>query len=268
MFYRYLEPDHPAHRANPNGANGSANYSTAIEELYRRMDAIVGKTMRYVDDQTILFVLSDHGFKSFQRGINLNTWLLENGYLNLKGDGREGGPYLRDIDWSRTRAYTFGLAGIYLNLKGREGQGIVAVGESDALKKELAAKLTGLRDPERDQVAIHRAYAKEEVYRGPYLDVAPDVVVGYNIGYRSSWDAALGRVGSPVFQDNLKAWSGDHCTDAALIPGVVFCNRTFEADKPGIEDMAPTALTLFGLKPPAFMEGKDLFATAAAEARS
>lgn len=256
MFYRYLEPDHPAHRNNPAGG-----YEKVIEDLYQRMDKIVGKTLSYVDDETMFFVLSDHGFKSFQRGVNLNTWLLENGYLFLKNDQRKGGPYLKDVDWSRTRAYTFGLTGIYLNLEGREAQGIVARGaEATELKKELSEKLSGLRDDERDCIAIHRAYPKEKIYKGPYLDMAPDVVIGYNTGYRNSWDAALGETGGEMIQDNSKAWSGDHCLDPSLVPGVIFCNRPFAEADPGIEDLAPTALSLFGLTPPAYMDGKDLFA--------
>ena len=250
MFYRYLEPDHPAHRRNPLG-NHAARYEGVIEDLYHRMDTLVGKTLQYVDGDTVFFVLSDHGFKSFQRGVNLNTWLLENGYLALQDDAREAGPYLRGVDWSRTRAYTFGLTGIYLNQKNREAEGTVARNEAAALKKEISERLTGLRDEERGAVAIRQAWPKESVYQGPYMDVAPDIVIGYNSGYRSSWDAALGKVGSEVFQDNLKAWSGDHCVDPALVPGVIFCNRNLGRDNPGIEDLAPTTLGLFGLKPPA-----------------
>lgn len=264
MFFRYLEPDHPAHRANGNGIE---KYHRSIEDLYRRMDDIVGKTQKYVDEDTVLFVLSDHGFKSFQRGINLNSWLLENGYLHLKDDAAKSGPYLKGVDWSRTRAYTFGLAGVYVNLKGRDGQGIVSPGaEAQALAKEIAGKLTGLQDDERGQLAIRTAYPKETVYRGPYLNVAPDIVIGYNVGYRSSWEAATGKVGGPVFTDNVKAWSGDHCVDPPLIPGVVFCNRQFEAADPGIEDLAPTALSLFGFKAPAHMDGKDVGVQAATPA--
>ncbi len=193
MFYRYLEPDHPAHRANANGKSDENGYGGVIEDLYQRMDRIVGATLEYVDDKTIFFVLSDHGFKSFQRGINLNTWLHQNGYLQMKSDAAPDTPYLKAVDWSRTRAYTFGLAGLYLNLKGRDGQGIVSPGaEADALKKELAQKLTGFRDEEKNQLAIREAYPKEAVYRGPYIDVAPDIIVGFISGYRSSWDAAVG----------------------------------------------------------------------------
>lgn len=239
-----------------------------IEDLYQRMDGIVGSTLKHVDSNTIFFVLSDHGFKSFQRGINLNTWLHQNGYLQMKEGAATDTPYLKAVDWSRTRAYTFGLAGLYINLKGRDGQGIVSPGaEADALKKELAQKLTGFRDEEKNQLAIREAYPKEAVYSGPYIDVAPDIVVGYNSGYRSAWAAAVGKVGSAVFEDNVKAWSGDHCMDPSLVPGVVFCNRKFDAADPGIEDLAPTTLSLFGVKAPAYMEGRDLFAKEAAKAR-
>jgi predicted AlkP superfamily phosphohydrolase/phosphomutase len=231
-------------------------YSLVVEDLYRRMDDLVGKTMRHLDGDTALFVLSDHGFASFERGVNLNAWLLENGYLFLKeGDG--GRDYLQSIDWSRTRAYTFGLAGVYINQRGREAHGIVAAGaESDALKRELAAKLSGLRDDERGRVAIRTAWPSDTLYRGPYLEAAPDLIIGYADGYRASWDAAVGKVSAAVIEDNRKAWSGDHCVDPHLVPGVLFSNRAIAAEDPGIEDMAPTALELFGIEPPAYMEGK------------
>ncbi|MDE0109182.1 MAG: alkaline phosphatase family protein [Bryobacterales bacterium] len=254
MFYRYLEPEHPAHAAN---GNSFERYKGTIEDLYTRMDGIVGKTMRHVDDKTVIFVLSDHGFKSFQRGVNLNAWLKQEGYLTEREGSRDDG-YLRGIDWDRTKAYSFGLAGIYLNIQGRESSGIVPRAEAGALCREIADKLTGLRDKERDAVAVHRAYPKNAIYSGPYVEAAPDVVVGYSPGYRSSWGVALGKVAGPIFEDNLKAWSGDHCVDPPLIPGVVFCNRDFEAADPGIEDMAPTALRLFGFDPPTHMDGRDL----------
>jgi predicted AlkP superfamily phosphohydrolase/phosphomutase len=234
-------------------------YSKTIEDLYRRADELVGKVAKYVDNQTVLFVLSDHGFASFERGCDLNAWLRDNGYLVLK-DGCTGEKgYLRDIDWSRTRAYTFGLAGIYINQKGRESQGIVEKEQAAVLKKELAAKLSGLRDEERDRVAVRKAWPSDALYTGPYLSAAPDVIVGFADGYRASWDAAVGKVTVSVFSDNTKAWSGDHCIDPHLVPGVIFANRKILAENPGIEDLAPTALELFGITPPPHMEGKSLF---------
>lgn len=254
MFFRYLEPGHPAHAAN---GNSIGRYKDAIEKLYVQMDRIVGKTMRHVDPDTVLFVLSDHGFKSFQRGVNLNAWLEREGYLAVKDDARDEG-YLRAVDWSRTRAYSFGLTGIYLNVKGRESEGIVPRSEADRLSEEIAAKITGLPDEASGKVAVQKGYAKRAVYHGPYVEAAPDVVVGYSPGYRSSWGVALGRVSGPIFEDNTKAWSGDHCVDPPSIPGVLFCNRDFARELPGIEDLAPTAMRLFGYEPPSHMDGSDL----------
>jgi len=238
-------------------------YGGVIEDLYDRADELVGKAAKYVDDETVLFVLSDHGFASFERGVNLNTWFLENGYLALK-EGASGKDFLKDVDWSRTRAYTFGLAGIYLNLKGREEQGIVKPSECEALKLELAEKLTGLRDDERDKVAIRHAWPSNSLYHGPYLDAAPDLIIGYGDGYRASWDAAVGKVSPETIVDNPKHWSGDHCIDPHLVPGVLFSNRAMDAENPGIEDMAPTALALFGVERPAYMEGHSVFHEAVA----
>ena len=256
MFFRYLEPDHPAHEAN---GDGRVKYAGVIEDLYCRMDDLVGRTLPYVDDDTAFFVLSDHGFKSFQRGVNLNTWLLENGYLHLKEGSEPGEPYLRNVDWSRTRAYLFGLAGVYVNQKGREAQGIVEAGdEAEALKRELADKLTGLVDQQKSAPAIVKAYPNREVYKGPYLGVSPDIVIGFAEKYRNSWAAALGTVTSEVFADNCKAWSGDHCVDPPRVPGVLFSNRGIEAKNPGIEDLAPTTLALFGVTAPPYMDGSDL----------
>ena len=249
MFYRHLGED--------------GEFSGAIEDLYRRADELVGKTLPHVDGETVLFVLSDHGFTHFRRGVNLNTWLHQNGYLTLKDGALESGPYFQGVDWSRTRAYAVGLSGMYLNVKGREAGGIVAPGtEAASLVDELASKLSGLRDEENGETAIRQAYATRSLYQGPYLDAAPDLIVGYNEGYRISWDAATGKVGRVAIEDNLKAWSGDHCIDPLLVPGVLFSNRAIDAADPGIEDMAPTALDLFGIATPDWMEGKPVFRTA------
>ena len=227
-----------------------------IEPLYEDMDRILGQTLGYADSGTALFVLSDHGFTAFRRGVNLNTWLLENGYLALKPGTNGTTEYLADIDWSRTRAYTFGLAGIYLNLQGRESQGIVPEAARAALTEELATRLRGLHDAER--LAIANAYPAAALYNGPYLGAAPDLIIGYADGYRAGWDAAVGKTSTAVFSDNEKHWCGDHCVDPSLVPGVLFSNLPLRATDPGIEDLAPTALRLFGIDPPAWMEGKSL----------
>ncbi len=233
-----------------------------IEPLYCDMDRILGRTLEYVDPDTAIYVLSDHGFSSFRRGVNLNSWLLREGYLALNAGLAESGEYLEGIDWSRTRAYTFGLSGLYLNLRGREAEGIVAKEEAAALKEELVRKLSGLPDEAAGETAIRSVYQATDIYRGPYLTAAPDLIVGYAAGYRASWDAATGRVTASVFEDNRKAWCGDHCVDPPLVPGVLFSNLKIAHDDPGIEDLAPTALNLFGVAAPAWMEGRSLLAPA------
>lgn len=249
MFFRHLDGRLPAGR-----------HTAVIEQLYQRMDALVGRAMRYVDDKTAIFVLSDHGFRAFRRGVNLNAWLRDNGYLVMQPGYDGDGAYLRGIDWSRTRAYTFGLAGVYVNQKGRESNGIVERGaETAELCRELTEKLRGLCDPADGTVAIQQVYTAGKIYKGPYLNAAPDLIVGFSDGYRSSWDAALGKTSEEIFSDNTKAWSGDHCIDPVLVPGVLFSNRPVDADDPGIEDMAPTALHLFGVAKPAWMEGSAVF---------
>jgi predicted AlkP superfamily phosphohydrolase/phosphomutase len=263
MFWRYTEEGHPAargHEASP--------HKDAIEKLYVHNDNLVGKVVEKLRDGDLLMVLSDHGFTSFRRGVNLNAWFLANGYLALKPGTDGKGEWLRDVDWSKTRAYSLGLAGLYLNIKGREAEGIVAPGEeAQRLKDELVARLSGLRDEERSFVGIREVFDTAKLYHGPYLREAPDLLTGFNEGYRTSWDCATGMASGPVFEDNVKAWSGDHIVDPRIVPGVFFCSERIDAQDPGIVDIAPTVLRLFGLEPPPHMDGRPLFEGRPGEAR-
>jgi predicted AlkP superfamily phosphohydrolase/phosphomutase len=251
MFWRYLDDDHPAARHVPRDQRPNI-----IPELYQRVDRLIGRVMQQVDKHTLLMVVSDHGFKSFARCVNLNAWLHQNGYLALKDGKTESGDWFEDVDWSRTRAYTMGLNGLYLNVKGREREGIVEPAAAEALKDELRAKLNGLADPESGKIGITGVFDCDAVYAGPYVDNAPDLIVGYGDGYRASWDSVMGKVTEKIFEDNLKAWSGDHCIDPRLVPGVLFCNHKIAEEKPAIVDVAPTILKLFGLGLPAHFDGK------------
>jgi predicted AlkP superfamily phosphohydrolase/phosphomutase len=254
MFWRDIDSSHPAGRGRKTSAKDNA-----IRDLYRHNDGMVGRVRGQLGKDDVLMVISDHGFNSFRRGVNLNQWLLREGYLALKpgADGRA--EWLRDVDWTSTRAYALGLTGLFLNLKGREGQGVVEPGaEAVALKLEIAAKLRGLRDDERSAIGVNEAFDTAALYSGPYLENAPDFVIGYNAGYRTSWDCATGVVAGAVFEDNRKPWSGDHCIDPRLVPGVFFCNRKIEEQEPSLIDIAPTALRLFGVEPPAYMDGRPL----------
>jgi predicted AlkP superfamily phosphohydrolase/phosphomutase len=226
------------------------------------MDEVVGKTRekcRHTD--TLLMVISDHGFNTFRRGIDLNRWLEQEGYLTVD-DARRGEEHLAGVDWSKTRAFALGLTGIFINIKDRFAQGIVEPGEeADRLRDEIAAKLSALIDTEHNEKAIHRVYIAPKVYRGPYKDQAPDLIVGYARGYRVSWEAAIGKTTRQVFHDNTKAWSGDHCVDPSVVPGVLFCSQRIEAENPRLIDLAPTILDLFGVAVPEYMDGKVLAVT-------
>jgi predicted AlkP superfamily phosphohydrolase/phosphomutase len=230
-----------------------------IEELFRNMDEMVGRLRKKMSEKSALFIMSDHGFKSFKRGVNLNSWLHKNGFLFLKNGKSESEEWFKDVDWERTKAYALGLGGLYVNQKGREAKGLVGAGdETRALKGELLKKLTGLKDEEKGAVAITRVYDRDEIYHGPYKENAPDLIIGYNAGYRASWEGVTGKITPIVFEDNTKAWSGDHCIDPTWVPGVLFCSRKIDAKNPSIMDIAPTVLELFGLRPPGHMDGRSL----------
>src|SRR5262249_19728784 len=220
LFWRYLEPGHPAN----HGAAPRPDLIPTIDDCYRRCDAIVGKALEYCDDQTLLIALSDHGFNSFQRGVHLNSWLHENGFLSLRAGaapGEEAGDLLRQVDWGQTRAYAIGLSGIYLNLKGREESGIVPPEKAHSVKAAIAGGLAGLRDPARQgSLAIGRVLPREAVYHGPFLEEAPDLLVDFAPGYRVSWSSSMGGIAQGVFEDNIKKWSGDHIIDPDQVPGV------------------------------------------------
>ena len=263
MFWRYLEDNHPAARElAPDGR------PQIIQDLYRRMDDLIGRVMQQVDEQTLLLVISDHGFQSFARCVNLNAWLHQNGYLALKQGKTESRDWFEDVDWSRTRAYTMGLNGLYLNLKGREREGQVEPGtEANSLKEELRSKLRGLQDPASQQAGITDVFDCDAVYAGPYVDNAPDLLVGYGRGYRAAWDSVTGRVTGQIFEDNIKAWSGDHCVDPRLVPGVLFSNQKIADQQPAIVDVAPTVLQQFGLHLPTHFDGKPWEVSSASSAK-
>jgi hypothetical protein len=253
MFWRCREADHPANAARPPGLSDDP-----IAAAYAQADAVVGEVVAACRPEDTLLVMSDHGFRSFRRGVNVNVWLREHGYLALKPGATGDAEWLREVDWSKTRAYAIGLSGLYLNLRGREAQGLVAMEDAPALKQELIAALTGLQDEARGETAVLRVFDAPAVNPGPYAAVGPDLAIGYAPGYRTSWECAQGKVGGPALVDNTRAWSGDHCLDPATVPGVLFCSRPLETEEARIIDLAPTILRLLGVAPPGYMEGRAL----------
>lgn len=253
MFWRFLEANHPAPKENPEV------YGNTIYEMYSKMDSLVGKIKKELKSDDALFVISDHGFGSFRRCVDLNRWLLNEGYLVLKNNKKSTtADYLAEVDWSKSKAFALGLTGIYLNRAGREAQGIILDSEVPSLLKEISQKLAALVDPQTKDKFCHEVFLASEVYRGLYANEAPDLIVGYKDGYRVDWGCVTGGIGEEVFTDNLKAWSGDHHIHPKEVPGVFFSNLKFSGDKFSILDMAPTILSLFGQPIPKHFEGKVL----------
>lgn len=252
MFWRYREANHPAPKEDKN------KFSRAIEDVYAAMDKVVEKVMAQKRAGDEVLVLSDHGFGSFRRCVNLNRWLLDQGYLVLKEGTSGAGEYLVDVDWSKTRAFALGITGIYINRKGRESKGIVESKDVMPLAREIASKLEALRDPKDDTQAIKKVYLAKEVYKGLYADEAPDLIMGYRDGYRVSWESVTGSIEAETFSDNVKAWSGDHHIYPDDVKGVLFSSMKMKAEEASLLDLAPTALELFGVKAPGYMEGRSL----------
>jgi len=255
-FWRAIDPEHPLYTKAL--ANKHGDY---IPWLYSQLDSAVGRAMEHLDDNTLLFVMSDHGFTSFRRQFNLNSWLMDNGYASpINSLDRGQANFFQNTDWSRTKAYGLGINSLYLNLRNREPNGIVNSGSDfESLRSELIQRLKAIRDPETGAAVISNVYRPQEIYSGPYTNRAPDLIVCYNEYYRASWDTILGTYPRQQLLDNLDPWSGDHCMDSKFVPGVLLCNRNWQLDSPALYDLAPTILSLYGLPIPTEMTGRNLF---------
>jgi predicted AlkP superfamily phosphohydrolase/phosphomutase len=212
--------------------------------------------------------MSDHGFATWRRSINYNTWLVQNGYLGLRSGVETGernleilfdsGEFWENVDWSKTRAYALGLGNIYINLKGREAQGTVNPGaEYEALKQELKGKIVTIVDPETGEMPVSRVVTREEIYRKFDPNLIPDLFVANNPGYRVAWQTSLGGVQKDLITVNDRVWSGDHCSlDPLKVKGIFFYNRKLQTDRdPYIADIYATVLDLFSLTPPYELDG-------------
>jgi len=250
MFWRFFDPD------QKNRTDISQRIRSAVLGNYQQMDGFLGKLLAKLKKEDLLMIVSDHGFDRAAREFHLNSWLHEQGYLVLKDGCSTSGKWYADVDWSRSVAYGQGLNGLFINQRGREEQGIVDVGkETDRLKEEIVDKLKTTTDPKTGENPLAGVYKREELYRGPYLFNAPDIVLGYRIGYKLAWLSAVNSVGEPVFSDNDKAWGGDHCFTSRQVPGIFFSNIKIKESDPGLINIAATVLKAFGLKKPAHMDG-------------
>jgi hypothetical protein len=289
MMFRYIDPQHPLYKKED--AEKEVTFfgkrmpvKDTVAEIYRQADRVVGEARsRLLDGRTQIMVVSDHGFSSFRRGVHLNKWLYSHGYLAVKDASKIGKRTVADlfsstdtfayVDWSKTKAYSLGIGKIYLNVKGREKNGIVEPGEQEALEREIAAKLEADVDPESGKPFVKRAYLAREIYpdRGKNMvpgdrDNSEDIVLGFHEGYRVSWDSTLGGFTDDPNDPNLLTkghylvpnrhkWSGDHCSvDPSIVTGIFFSTLRLQpptdAPAPDVRHCAPTILQYFGLPIP------------------
>lgn len=274
MFYHHIDEGHPMH--DPEQAQ---KYGGVLRDVYKRMDAIVGRMMDKIGDDpdTALIVMSDHGFSSFRYQFDLNLWFVKNGYMSIIGNSVQSTDmkleglganteYFEYVDWKGTKAYSLGLGQIYINLEGREPRGIVKKQEYDALCDEIAAKLAAYKDEREGRNGANPIAAvkkRSEVWVGPYGDDAhdcPDLQVCFHTPYRVAWQTCLGGISTGnIVDNNMEKWSGDHCSlNPDEVPGMFFCNRKIKAQDVSLYDFAPTVLSYLGLKVPTDVEGKDL----------
>jgi hypothetical protein len=143
----------------------------------------------------------------------------------------EGGD-LSKVDWSKTRAYALGLNSLYLNVAGREGQGIVQAADLESLLEDIRTRLLDWKTPD-GEIIFTRVLPKHEAFTGPYSRLGPDLVLGYAPRFRASSETGLGKIGATALEPNTDHWGADHCIDANAVPAVLFANRDI-ANMPGI----------------------------------
>ena len=264
MMFRFLDPKHPLYTAE-----GASRWAPSVLQAYRQMDDIVGEVMRTMPSNADLLVLSDHGFASFRRGMNYNTWLATNGFMTLTGEDTKRknledlfgqGDFFVNVDWSKTRAYALGLGQIYVNLAGREAKGIVQPGKDyQQVTAAIRAGLEAYVDPATGEHPVAHVFTRDEAYGTYDPELIPDLIPSNNEGYRVGWQDTLGGIGKNIVEPNDQIWSGDHCSVyPPLVKGILFSNLKLDAAGAKMGDVMPTILDLYHVQPPERLDGKSL----------
>lgn len=285
-----MDTEHPRRSVQDGGRFGQA-----ILQHYRQLDAILGKLWRQAGDDAVIIVLSDHGFNGFHKTLFLNAWLHQMGLMNytvtpstdrriwtsrlrhstLLRYVKRNLPFVRDmrltqvlrhaqfarrVDWPHTRAFFSEERAIRINLVGREAMGIVQPGEEyDRLREQIIQQLLALRDPETGATPIEAVYRREELYEGPFLDKAPDLIVEPK---RSEPKAVDNYVLSPALEaevfgiDNPR--SGNHDLEGIFMASGPGIRSGLELKGAHIVDVAPTILHAMAIPIPEDMDGRPL----------
>jgi len=234
-----------------------------VQDYYIGKDRFLGELLQKKGDAEVI-IFSDHGFNSFEKEVSVNTWLVDNGYMAVtrQPSKESAGELFSTVDWSRTRAYSLGFNSIYINLKGREGKGIVEEKDREALIGELVKKLKEWKNPQNGENVMKNVYKSSEIYSGDFISEAPDIITGTSEGYRLSWQNAVGGLTPEEVFDNNSEWIGEHLMDRDFVPAVLFTSFRTNSKSPKMTDIAPTVLDYFGIAKTAKMQGSSLFADA------
>ncbi len=261
-------------------------------EYYQRLDQIVGDILAQLDEDSVLFIVSDHGFMPIEKGFYLNNFLAERGLLHFTGNptfkttvstvnnvlnrfgfirlkqllpeallkrvrglsAKTFGVRSADVDWERTQAFSLLGAIINLNVKGREPRGVVAPEDYDSVCHRVREELLSLRDPETEKPVVKAVHKGANVYGGVVGAEVPDLVLETHEGY-----AVRNELGSRIFDDNKVGNSrlvGEHELDGLFMAygGPVVSTKT----RASVYDIVPTALYLMGEAIPEDVDGRVL----------
>ncbi len=250
LFWRAIDKKHPLH-------DESKQYENTIDEVYAFTDQKIGELLKNFTQDDLVFVVSDHGFCSYRKNVELNKILMEKGYLHLKDEKKS--ESLNDIDWSKTKAYALGFGAIYINLQGRELYGVVEQKDYDLMREQIIEDLTGFSF--QNELVLKNVLKREEAFSGGSLEESPDLVPLYADGFRSGSDSTLGKVSSKeIVHDNLSKWSADHVGpfDFSDNFGIIFSNQQINVSNASVFDIAVSSLDFFNLKKENEMVGKSL----------
>jgi predicted AlkP superfamily phosphohydrolase/phosphomutase len=199
-----------------------------IEQWYLKLDALVGRIQGQIatsgNQDAQILIMSDHGFSNFNYKFHLNKFLIDEGFLKLKDQNTQS---LNSADWQESTAYGIGLNSLYLNLAGREGQGILPGDKKAEEIERIKTKLLELKGPDNNPV-ISSVQTNDEAFEGPLAHLGPDLVIGYASGYRASAETGTGNWNQDAIEENKDHWNADHCIDPAHVPGVLFRNKGLE----------------------------------------
>ncbi len=246
-FWQYADPGHPLYEpGNP--------YEYVLRDYYRLLDEEIGRILERADSSAITLVASDHGGQPLLGGFCINEWLIRQGYLNLRQYPREVTPFdTPAVDWARTQAWSEGgyYARVFLNLRGREPEGIVPEADRGRLREEIRTALEPLRD-DRGNPTGTRVFFPEEVFR-QVRGIAPDLIVyPGNLRFRS-----IGSVGHSALFTRCNDTGPDGCNhspEGCFILHGKGVPALREAQRGSLLQVAPTLLKLAGVAIPPAME--------------